>query len=125
MEILYEYRFPGSTPRDFNSWGSEGVGLDTELLRSIPSDSEAICPQTEILEPLAMKVIMQPLPSRALGRECWLITVLFPDSVSESFSVQLVTVNPLEIASRQNQFILLSLEYPGREVKKLSFTTGH
>lgn len=46
------------------------------------------------------------------------------DLASES-SVQAVTSNHLQVASRQNQFVILSLEPPGRVLKKLSFIAGH
>lgn len=68
-----------------------------------------------------MRVHRQPLPflcARQKGSE--LITVLFPDVVPES-SGQVVTINHLEVASRLNPFVILSPEYPGRELKKLRF----
>lgn len=45
------------------------------------------------------------------------------DLASESVSVQAVTSNHLQVASRQNQFVILSLEPPERVLKKLSFIT--
>ena len=73
---------------------------------------------------MALQAHRQSPPFWALGREDRLVTVLFADVVPEP-SVQGVTINHAEVASRLNPFVILSPEYPGRELKKLSFITDH
>lgn len=66
-----------------------------------------------------------PASTIALGKGGLLITALFPDLVPRDFSAQVVTIDHFKVASRQTQFVTFSLEYVERQLKKLSFITGH